>query len=305
MEDSQFIFNPAGRLPIEELSGIDIGVVQRLMHAGNLKAIQMMKGIGMKVVFDLDDHLWDIPSYNPAKKVLEQYKEGLDVCASHCDLITVSTAPLKATVQRQLGSKIPIKVLRNCIDLNLFHPLPDVESEEVVVGWGGSITHSGDTKELFSVIPDVLEKNKNMVFEVIGQKLDASLMKDRVRQGTPVAVSEYPARLASWRWDVFLAPLLDNAFNRSKSSLKMIEAGALKRPCLASPVAPYKDLVALDSELKWLICETKQQWKTKLTELVNSKEQRQYYGNRLYDLVNEHFNIEKNIKYWKEAYASI
>lgn len=40
--------------------------------------------------------------------------------------------------------------------------------------------------------------------------------------------------------DVLLVPLVDNEFNRSKSELKLIEAGVKQKACIVSDVMPYK-----------------------------------------------------------------
>lgn len=51
----------------------------------------------------------------------------------------------------------------------------------------------------------------------------------------------YPKFLASLNVQMFLAPLHDNRFNRSKSDIKFIEAAALGVPCMCQDIATYGD----------------------------------------------------------------
>src|SRR5438445_363767 len=75
IEDSRFILS-IGSLPLEEFVETDICVVQRLASKGNQMAIEIMKETGKKVVYDLDDNMWQIPKYNPAKQFIEPLREG-------------------------------------------------------------------------------------------------------------------------------------------------------------------------------------------------------------------------------------
>ncbi len=78
--------------------------------------------------------------------------------------------------------------------------------------------------------------------------------------------------------DVALAPLKNNhSFNRYKSQLKLIEAGAHKMPLIASKYGPY-DMICDDLEGKidgkqkgWLIDENKSNWYEKMKWYVNNK----------------------------------
>ena len=53
-----------------------------------------------------------------------------------------------------------------------------------------------------------------------------------------VPFAQYPALLANF--DVFLVPLRQNQFNRAKSDVKLLEAGARGIPWLASPSPSYQ-----------------------------------------------------------------
>ena len=56
----------------------------------------------------------------------------------------------------------------------------------------------------------------------------------------PVAIGDYPKRLASLNLDLALAPLEDNTFNQCKSNLRLLEYGACGFPVVCSDVRPYQ-----------------------------------------------------------------
>src|ERR1035437_4416389 len=97
--NSRFIFHPV-RTPVSELGDADIVVVQRQCSQGNMQALKQMKEMGLKVIYDLDDDLWAIPGTSPAKAIFDPIKSGFGMCMEVCDLVTVSTEPLRTAVRK-------------------------------------------------------------------------------------------------------------------------------------------------------------------------------------------------------------
>lgn len=306
--NSKFVFNPGFALPVEELEGVDVAVVQRLARQENYGAIQILKNNGLKVIYDLDDNLWNIPKYNPNYKAFAGpvAKENFRICMDACHEVTVSTPALQAAVRKFVRRGMRVTVIPNCIDFDLFYPLPKIEREEVVIGWAGTNTHDVDTAEVFELLVDVLKQNKHLRCEIVGAEVPERLAATPgVSTRFYVPIAEYPSRLASWRWDITVAPLIDSLFNRSKSNIKILESAALKTPILFSPVATYLDFVSLDKELKYLVCKTKQQWKDKIVELGSSKELREKYGKLLYKVAKEHYSTMSSAAKWQEVFERV
>jgi glycosyltransferase involved in cell wall biosynthesis len=305
---SKFVFNPGFVLPADQVQQVDVAVVQRLGTENNIVAIRWMKSVGKKVVYDLDDNLWNLPHYNPAAHApnFAAIKRLFTACIQECDYVVASTNALQAAIKNNVRIKKPVRVINNAVDFDLFCPLPRLDTGMVTVGWGGSMTHDKDISDVYALIPELLEKNPRMRFESVGAEMDKNLAEHpRVRPRMAVPIAEYPSRLASWRWDVFLAPLVDNAFNRSKSNIKMLEAAALMKPILVSPVAPYSDFCKLDRDLEYLLCHTIKQWREKITHLVNDAEARHFYGMKLYAVARKHFDVVDMAKKWNDIFNEI
>lgn len=311
---AKFVFTE-GPPPLNDLSQSDVAVVQRMMVEGNVAWLQLIRQLGIKIIFDLDDNLWHMPSANPAKQYFkqEEIKVGLEACAEWADVFTVSTRELQRTVgfkwgnlrNVKSGKPIPIMLCENRIPLSLYTQQNGVscENDGVVVGWGGSNTHAGDLFDLWHILYKLLEEIPDMRLELVGQPPPLYLYRHpRVLLRPWVHISEYPARLATWNWDINLAPLENHKFNKSKSGIKMQEAGALHRPCLATDYGPYEDFVARGpSELKYLMCSTSLQWENKLRELIKNASLRKELGDAMYAHVEKNFRIELSVPSWQEA----
>lgn len=307
--NSRFVFDTTGN-PLHEFSEAKVAVVQRMCTEPNRMALEDIKAHGIKLVFDLDDNLWAVPKWSPARKIFDVLRPGFAVCAEICDAVTVSTQPLVSAAWQELRGRFKgeIHVVPNAIDFQLFKrpPLPKPEAK-VIIGWGGSGTHDMDVVECWEVLPEVMaEAEDRVVMEFVNmyppQKLRSHLS---VRMHKWVPVAEYMARFATWGWDIVLAPLEENRFNRSKSNIKALEAAALGAVCLMAPVTPYLNFVEHHPDLKYLICWSKLQWKTKILELVNDHARRQHLAATMRQVVEEHYLIEKVIGTWQKVFDSL
>lgn len=306
LKNSRFVFSPH-RMPLEEFAEADVCIVQRQCTEGNFLAIKAMKELGMKIIYDLDDNLWAVPNSNPAARVFRAVQEALAYIAAQCDLITVSTLKLKGVVTNELSKRatqtVPVRVVPNMLSLDWFHsPLLPKDPEKVIVGWAGSNTHAGDIVYAWDALPKALERVPNLYMEFVGGAQPPSTIKDhpRVRIRSWVPVAEFPARFSSWGWDICLAPLDDNRFNRSKSNIKMLEAAAVGAICFVSPVGPYADFCDLHPDLNYLECLTSTQWENKIVEMAQDKARRQALAETMYKVAVANYEIKSHIGVWND-----
>lgn len=292
---SIFLFRPS-RMSLDELKDVEVVVVQRQVTVENWKAMKMLKMEGKKIIYDLDDNMWDLPSWNPASGIFKDRREGFAVCAAEADLITVSTRGLKAACERHIPNVgKEILITPNAVDFDMFKPSAlERDDGKVIVGWGGSNTHSGDIAEAWDVLPGLVKAHEQLHLEFIGMAAPKELHgHPRVHHRPWVPIGEFANRLSAWSWDVSLAPLAEIRFNRAKSSIKALESAALKVPCLMSDVQPYREFATLGGEkLMWLLCDTKQQWREKLGRLIEDGPYRKDLGQLMYDTAKKFFDIE-------------
>lgn len=329
---SRFLYRE-GALDSSHVEGCQVAVVQRQVSYGNLHAMHAMKEAGLKVVYDLDDDIWRLPDWNPGKQIFTENIEGFKMCASEADILTVSTRGLKRAAEQGFELPHDIEIVPNAIDFNLFNYKEIARNDDkVLIGWGGSNTHSEDVKEAFDTVCDVLDMNENAYMEIVGAPavdiidkweditIDGKPKRRRTRITTSskiakhpqsrfrpwVPVGEFPNRFASWGWDIALAPLADHKFNRSKSNIKMLEAAAMKIPCLVSDIQPYNEFASLGGDdLKWLLCTTSNQWKNKLHELINNSDRRRHIGELMYEVAYKYFNAAVLRNNWDYTFRKV
>ncbi len=312
MPRSEFLFQAFGMQP-DKFAHCNVAMMQRLASQQNYEAMTVFKKLGIKIVYDLDDDMWSVPHYNPAAKVMRSWLSGFNACAQRADLVTVSTEHLRVMVRKELGKLCPrIEVVENALDFNWYQPLKKENKKSqpgiVTVGWAGTNTHSTDLAEMLRVLPELMNEIPEMHFEIAGIQTPENLkvFGSRVKQRDFIPIAEFGAYWQSWQWDIALAPLDENNFNLSKSNIKMIEASALKIPCIASGFGEYQKF-CMDSRLlrDTVLVKRKSDWKSKITRLVKDWVLREQVGNEMHRVGTERYNIETRVQEWEQVFSSV
>jgi O-antigen biosynthesis protein len=295
------------------ISAHEIVVVQRCCTEQQFHFIQLMPKLGIKVIYDLDDDIWDIPKFNPAERVLAPHKQGFMACIRIVDMVTVSThflakavrANVRNMVHAQTGKPIPIVVAENKIDERMF--AAPVRNERLTIGWAGSSSHIGDLAIVESAILDLAPRCPDVLFEFRGCDPPESITKlVNFRWKTWMPVAEYGARMPLWGWHIALAPLVDHSFNDAKSCIKAVEAAYCRTPCLASWTRPYDEFCSHDPELRWLLCAGQGNWAPKLRELINDGARREELGQRAHAVMRKHYSWQSGQhEGWEQALATV
>jgi len=107
-----------------------------------------------------------------------------------------------------------------------------------VLAWAGGVGHRGDLEMVAQLIKDLADRVDWEFFGMCPESLQPYVRK--VHPGVPTL--EYPARLMQLAkgWDLAIAPLEVNAFNESKSNLRLLEYGWCGLPVVCSDVTPYQ-----------------------------------------------------------------
>ncbi|GEM_PF-3236696 len=231
-----------------------------------------------------------------------------------CHFVTTTTEFLAGKLRKYNPS---VTVLPNAIDFDLYEKsgysgeadriIRQMQSckkvGRVVFGWAAGETHARDA-ELFR--------------EIVG-KLDAELRK-RVKFfliGNPKSFPGrdssvvYPTKRIPWRelpavlrhLDTNLVVLKDTLLNRSKSELKLIEAGYFGVPSIASRLGVFGDLIKEGEN--GLLASSVSEWIEKIRELVEKKELRERLGSNIRKLVREHYDLRKRGREYAEYYEGI
>jgi len=224
---------------------------------------------GIPVIVDMDDDFHSIPpehpGYNHVGRGDPVYLERLENCLYLADLLIVTTEELKTRLS-QFNSNITI--IPNGWDSSnwLWRAKRRIVRDRLTIGWGGTITHRQDFEMAVGPLKTIIRKNKNVVLVMAGDyeiyNIFRSVPEDQKMFLPMVSYDTYPYLLS--HFDIMLAPLLNNEFNRAKSDIKLVDAGARNIPFIASDMPVYSDWTAggllvkddewyeaLDKYLRW------------------------------------------------------
>lgn len=270
-----------------------------------------------KIIIDLDDNYFEVSPTQPAYEYYypgSQKRSFFAAYLSQADAIICSTEPL-ATYYHEHAQKvwkldIPTFVFPNFNDVSEWKYKVTKEKDKVVIGWAGSVTHDEDLQLIMPSLNKILTEYKDVWVELTGGLTPETAPKvlryfeienlDRIKiTGGTLAWKGYPKLLMSKKWDIGVAPLVDNKFNRGKSHIKWMEYAMLKIPCVASKTFPYykqilgKDVIR-DGETGLLAIDGLDFYK-KIKFLIDNKDVREKIGENAYNQVVTEWQASDNI----------
>lgn len=286
---------------ISKLPNSDIFVFIRINQLVDIWLVNTIKDNNRRIIIDLDDNPWVLPGND--SRILEWEKSGLrlvtDTCLPLADTLTVSTYELSNYLQ---SFNLNVNVLENCLPDSLWSNIShDYKNKPLVIGWAGSITHSEDLQLIVEPLLLLLSKHPSIELHLAGQfgnTLKNPFPKnDRIKLLNIVPIRHYQKLLKNF--DIGIAPLIDNPFNRSKSDLKLLEYAGLGIPCVASAVIPYS-LSIVHGETGFLAKDNKD-WVYYLENLIENRElyQKISKASRIWSSGRM---ISANISKWENAY---
>jgi glycosyltransferase involved in cell wall biosynthesis len=205
-------------------------------------------------------------------------------------------------------------VVPNSIDFDIWDKLPlhKDNGDKVVIGFAGGTQHAPDLNSIADAMETILTKYPNVRFHTsrIVMHRDWQNPMDKVvakfsnqcQYTERVEIDDYPKKFAEWNFDILIAPVLDNNFNRGKSNLKWLESGAFRIPLVCSDVECYGNVVDRVTGYK---AKSTTEWVDSLSALVVSKKLRHEIGDNAYQAVKKDFDIKNNAVKWLDALKDI
>jgi Glycosyl transferases group 1 len=224
----------------------DLVLVQRTALQPELvePLITRLRNRRIPLVIEVDDNLFlkdrADPEYGP-------YLESLARLVDAASLVTVSTDALRTALSDRAKTVV---VVPNALDEQLW--LPPAEREP---GSGtrllfvGTRTHAEDLALLRPVLERLRqERSLNVSLFVIGGEREGDGQEWYSRLVVPRDAREYPA-FVRWmkgqvlRFDIGVAPLVENEFNQSKSDLKFLDYSGLGLAGVYSDVPAFSSCI--------------------------------------------------------------
>lgn len=267
----------------QRLVEADVIFLQRACNDFFLEWIPAAKAAGKKVVYDLDDCMWEIPATNLAHRHYPTRElKKLTACLKACDAVTTSTEPLRAYMQKNFGVD-PIITRNSVVDVPR-HSRP--RNEKPVIGWAGSYTHNGDFDFQLCEVLRKLVKEGKAEFHTFG--FQPKYFKGLSKHHEWCDAWDFQNKLIEINWDIGLVVAEDNTFNACKSNIKFIEYGLAGITSVAHDVYPYSNTFEHGVD-GFLVKKSKTDWKEYLNTLVENRDLCTQMNEAAQDKIRQHF----------------
>lgn len=299
----------AAGMSYESLLEYDTVMVQRIHDWESFHLLSRLKADGKRVVYDIDDDIFNIDRDNPASRVIGRDEQLAAVsCMGLADVVTVSTENLARVVVDVIRGK-EVVVIPNAVDMSDgWTPTPFTGSPDGMkrIFWQGGDTHGEDWMECAEAVDAVMGEREDVRVVILGflppvvvSMLKKDSWKDRVEFLEFRSPETYFEMMRHVRAEVGLAPLRDSVFNRSKSCLKFLEYSAMGMPTVASKVRPYSDVI--EDGVDGFLVESAQGWFEAITVCLDRKRERLAMLERARAKVRERFDAVNMAKEWRKV----
>jgi glycosyltransferase involved in cell wall biosynthesis/SAM-dependent methyltransferase len=285
-----------------EVTTADIVIVWRAAWSDSLAAaLDTSKRAGGKVVFDVDDLMFDpllanakiidgIRSLSFAPSLVHQHYSRIRETLASADFCTAPTEGLAWHLRRHYK---PAFVLPNGFDESTFSASrlaarrrKKAASDGLIrIGYAaGTRTHQRDFGQAASGVARVLRENQHcrlVLFRSdaarhqvdVAEFPEFACLQDQIEWRDTVPLAKLPEELA--RFDINIAPLeVGNPYCECKSELKFFEAALAGACTVASPTEPFYSAIR-QGETGFLAA-TPEEWHSVLHRLVNDAQIREH-----------------------------
>ncbi|MFC1922220.1 glycosyltransferase [Chloroflexota bacterium] len=293
------------------LSGSDLVIIQRDFprFIDQYRQVHLdAHRLHIPVIFEIDDLLWELPDEHP-DRTSHFYTEALMpmmFAAWAADGITVPSLGIK----HYLSCLNPnIFVLPNYLNPKIWslrNPVLEV-GNIISIGYMGGDSHLPDLEMIEEVILDILDYYQGRVrFICWGVKPPPTLNEHphvEWKSLTPGDYAEFAAYFNQQKFDFYITPLKDSLFNRSKSSIKVLEYTALGIAGVSSDLEPYANVIT--PGVTGLLAETSEQWKQHLNTLIEQPDLRLQFARQAQESIRSDWLLSDHYDLWIQAYGKI
>lgn len=310
----------------EQLNWPDVVVFGRTypQQYDPIKWMKEFKAHGKRVLYDMDDDFWQVAKHNPSALTSNAMKDQYEGMIRVADAIITPSKVLAKKFKKYF--KKPVYICPNGVSDLVYQERLRQHPGDLVIGYMGAASHWDDLKIIGKVIQKLSQKHYFIfaIYGLVGEPLEAAMYAYRkiLSQNLQPEKKEYlqsavdfgstlngvvvkhipfmppelhPTVLSSCDFDIGLAPLTENEFNRGKSCIKFYEYASVGTVTLASDVLPYSD------EVNYTAKNTEKDWYNKLEKLILDEEFRNKLLAKQQKWVKENRSLEKIGVDWEKA----
>jgi len=288
----------------------DVVIIHRFFP-GSLQSLHNLidkcKYYNKKLIFDIDDLLFDLPKHHSDRLNFSFTEALLPIyqVIQAADLVTVSTTYLKDQIN-ELNDNII--VLPNYIDDDLweFKPVGKDRSQELIIGYMGTKTHIRDLEIIAPALLEILDRfSGRVLFKIYGFEPPEILKQHQFvlfDSKFDLDYTKFVRYFQTCDVDIGIAPLSYNLFNKCKSHIKFLEYSISGIPGVYSNIKPYEEIIIGNNNA--LLASGIQEWRLALKRLIEDEDLRVKLALEAQATVKESWTLSKNIHEWLSSLES-
>jgi len=276
--------------------GVSTITLQRQAAGHQKEFIQYLKSIqqdcGFRLIYEVDDVVFreDIPDYNASKHGFDsdEVRQNCIDMINMVDEVSVTCKYMRELYMEKTDQKnvtvvpnfMPYSWIGYQYDYKKILSTFEKNKKKPRIVYAGSGAHfdmknqNGQQDDFSHVIKFIVDNRHKYQFVFIGAyppPLRKYVVSREIEFHPWKNLLEYPTFIASLNAQLFIAPLQDIPFNRSKSDIKFIEAAQLGIPCLC------QDMVTYEGAPDFLKFKDAAELEDKIDQLLNWKNRSKYY----------------------------
>ena len=293
---------------VERVAQADVVLIQRdfpRFFKAYRKVLHAAHAAGKPILYDIDDLAFALPESHPTRRVYEDCLGGMLHAVLYADLVVTSTELLRTFL---LPFNPHIVVFPTVLPDDLWQiRLPQSINQTVPlrIGYMGSRTHLPDLEYVVPVLQDILtelEERVQLHFWGCSPPADLSEHPQVIMHADIDNYAQFAANLGIASVDLWLAPLVENDFNRCKSAIKFWEYAATGVPGIYSRLEPYTAVVRHGEN--GLLAGNLEEWQTAIRQLANNPQLRQDLAHNATDDLRRHGLLSQHLSTWERIYRT-
>lgn len=291
------------RIDVDPILFSDIIVVQRYFPLEEtLPVLDKILSSGKPVCYDIDDLLLDVPHSHPLFHNFQRTTPFIREFLPKVDLVTVTTDALRERIVTFNPNTV---TLPNLIDESAFvQAAPAADPSKTVIAYMGSPTHGKDLELVEEALFQVRDRFGSAVEFIFWGCAGTRLAKLGRIIPFDDSYASFLKTLGKVHFDIGLAPLADNAFNRCKSNIKWLEYSAYARAGIFSDLEPYRDSVE-HGKTGMLAGNDPREWAEALKYLITHPTERKIMGRNARKEAFTRFGLSRGVHRYLEIYQTL
>jgi len=296
---------------LEFFNNADVVIIQRDFPRHEQLYLEVVRWAHLyqkKVIYEIDDLLFDLPEEHPEKAYYQRYESLIRQAISNADAVVVSTIPLVNAIKTLNPNTW---LLPNYLDDTIWSLERSTERKNdrrIILGYMAGVSQSH--------IPDI-ESLLNLLLRLRSEYPDSLCLHfwggvGQNREQNPHVVyhkerfanyQDFASYFSKQDVDIFVAPLLDNPFNNCKSAIKFLEYSSMGVPGVYSDIKPYQNVIKQGQN--GFLASGIKDWEYYLRLLIEDHNLRKRLGNSSYTTVIDQHLMRQHVTEWSALYKRL